>query len=185
MRPTDLIWVVQKAREAETSDAKTKWSKLLRLSYDPFSPDDFDIVFAACQVQPEFRNEFRFEINPVILDSTQAKQMRADWALRHPRQKKEAKPFIDPPSALQIEAKLDQCEAGNSDAWWHLNHTNWNLKLWVSYGRNRWKTPYSVYCVGRQKNPSRRDPLCETQPDQVAKLFQNGKLPNSDQSIIH
>jgi len=122
MRPADLIWVVQKAREAETSDAKTKWAKLLRVSYDPFNPDHFDIVFAACQDQPEFRSEFRFELVPVILDSPQAKQMRADWALLHPRQQKEAKPIIDPPITLQIEAKLDQCEAGNWDAWWRLNH---------------------------------------------------------------
>jgi predicted NACHT family NTPase len=122
VRKTDLEWIISQAREAENREVKVKWAKLLRFSWDPYSADDFDILFAACQEQPEFRNEFRYELTPVVLGSVEAQQMRVNWEMTHRKEQVSDRPVIDPPITERIEGMLQRCEAGDWDAWWYLNH---------------------------------------------------------------
>jgi hypothetical protein len=65
--------------------------------------------------------EFRDLIQPVELDSEQARALRAHHAeMERWRESHEPAP-VEPPPAARIEQCLAACEAGNQDGWWWLN----------------------------------------------------------------
>jgi len=123
VRKTDLEWIVGQARNSENAEVKMRWAKLLWYSYDPHSADDFNIVFFACEEQPELRDQFRYELTPVVLGSHEAQQMRTNWEMTHGGGRKPTeKPAIDPPITERIEGLLERCEAADWEAWWRLNY---------------------------------------------------------------
>jgi predicted NACHT family NTPase len=121
LRTGDLSWMIERVHTSPSEEVKVKWSKLIRASYNPYDPDDLSLVILGCQGCRELASEIVWDIRPVMLDSDEARQMRSNYELMHRTRDPEERPAIDPPIADRIKARLEDCEGGDSDAWWRLN----------------------------------------------------------------
>ncbi|MDP3981381.1 MAG: hypothetical protein Q8Q33_08225, partial [Chlamydiota bacterium] len=65
---------------------------------------------------------FSWLLKPIELNSPEAEKMKADYLERQKWQKQDKeRPPLNPPPAERIAGLLDECESGNSSAWWYLN----------------------------------------------------------------
>ncbi len=87
---------------------------------DPNIEVHFEALYVAAQHWPALRTRYAWVFDGVMLDSAEAVQQRAWRDQLHAVQRDKRPPVALEPERKVTEA-LDRAEAGDLDAWWHLN----------------------------------------------------------------
>lgn len=81
----------------------------------------FELIYNACNRYPIFAGVFKWALEPIILDSDQAKE----WKRQHQRQqmlnRRRDRPVLTPAPAERVTAALEKCETNDSADWWQLH----------------------------------------------------------------
>jgi predicted NACHT family NTPase len=121
LRGEDVPWLLERL---DATDSEDKKGVLVQLAFDAFHASDrshLDAIYEAKERHPALERLFGPVFNPVELDSPAAREAKEwyrkqqEWSMRHDA------PLLEPSPAQRIAKKLDEFEAGDLDAWWHLN----------------------------------------------------------------
>jgi hypothetical protein len=115
----DVPWMIERLQSSTSEKDLRIWAELIGRARDWSEPGQLDIVLIACQESPVLAEEFAWLIKPVELGSPEAKRMK-DTYIKWQDHNQE-RPLLEPPPQERINRLLDQCESGNSAAWWQLN----------------------------------------------------------------
>jgi hypothetical protein len=119
---TDLPWMIGRFQATRSTKNRRVWARVIERAFNPWrEPDHLEVIFAACQTSVILAKKFARLLKPVMLDSPEAQQMRADY-LEQQRLQSRARhrPLLAPPPQERIARLLHQCETGNAATWWHL-----------------------------------------------------------------
>lgn len=116
----DLGWMADQLRAA-SEDLKPIWAKLMRCAYDPREVQHLEVVYEASLSFSQVREEFRWLLDPVDLDSQQAADLRRWHQEQREREEQRRRPLLDPAPVERVRNLLDQFEQGDLEAWWMLN----------------------------------------------------------------
>ncbi|MBI3248296.1 MAG: hypothetical protein HYZ50_17455 [Deltaproteobacteria bacterium] len=119
----DLPWMLERLQTSTPQKQQLAWARLIEVR---FGRSDFryaDLILAACWDSPVLAEACSWLLHPIKLDSPEAQKERENYEemQKWQNRKKEEKPLLDPPPEQRIATLLDQCEAGNLEAWWRLN----------------------------------------------------------------
>lgn len=118
----DAPWMLELFQGGESEETGRLLAQLIKRAFDWRESGQFDAILVASQNSPILAEVFAWLLKPVELDSPEAQKMKADYLERQERQERDRdRPLLDPPPAKRIATRLDECEAGNSATWWHLN----------------------------------------------------------------
>lgn len=118
----DLLWMIERLKLSDIEKVQRAWAQLIARTFDLREPNQFDAIFEACQGSSILADAFAWLLKPVELDSPEAKKMKVDHLRREKLHKQlKDRPPLKPPPAERITDLLDECESGNSAAWWRLN----------------------------------------------------------------
>ncbi|MBN1919526.1 MAG: hypothetical protein JW889_16640 [Verrucomicrobia bacterium] len=119
----DLPWLLKELLATTDAGVQRLLTKLVSLLWNRFDTAQVMAVLASTKESAILREEFKAEFEPVRLDSSEAAQARR--LLREYEEfsvRREAKPPTHPPLRELVETGLRAFEAGDTDAWWRLNH---------------------------------------------------------------
>lgn len=124
-RGDDVPWLLKSLLEEEDEAWQLAWASVIRACWHFGNPDQLELIYLACQVNPAMARTFRYEFRAVPLDSHEAEEGRKIEAMRRERdsdeEAQERHEPLDPPPAARISDLLAAGEAGDPDAWWNLN----------------------------------------------------------------
>lgn len=124
-RADDVPWLLKNLLEETDQARQLAWASVIRACWRFGDPDQLDLIYRACQVNPAMAHTFRYEFRVVPLDSREAEEGRKLEAMRHERnESEEIEERHEPPNpapAVRISRLLAASEADDTDAWWHLN----------------------------------------------------------------
>lgn len=118
----DFGWALSKYATLTDGGAEVEaFAQIARSLLDIRRADHVDTLAEQAETTPAIRDRFRDLIEPVTLNSAAAKERREQYE-RYRRPSSETdRPRPDPPVEAQVEALLDEFEAGDTQAWWRLN----------------------------------------------------------------
>ncbi|BCV22765.1 NACHT domain-containing protein [Moorella sp. Hama-1] len=117
----DLPWMIDHLQESEPENQKA-WAHLIERVFDSRESIHAEAVYYASQVNHILVEMFSWFLEPVQLNSPQAQRMKESYLEREKwLNHRQCRPLLKPPPGERIAALLDECEAGNSTAWWRLN----------------------------------------------------------------
>jgi len=118
----DVLWMIERVQTSTSEQVQRGWATLINKVFHWDDTKQLDAILVAAQNNPILEKEFAWLIEPVELDSEKAKEMKARY-LRQQKWKNREKdrPPLEPPPAERIATLLNECESGNSEAWWRLN----------------------------------------------------------------
>src|SRR5574337_1946915 len=120
--PRDIPWMIERLQASGSEVEQRTLAQLISLVFNWHGSEQVDTVLAACQDCPILAEEFAWLIRPVELDSPGAQRMKEQNLQQQSWQEQERnRPRLDPPPAQRVAELLDNCERGNSAAWWRLN----------------------------------------------------------------
>lgn len=110
--------------EGETSDrTRAMLAAVVREAFDRWDDEQRELVYRAYQRNPALADEVGRFFDPIELSSELAEKQRDLHEKIHGRSKGLPEPSApDPPIAELVVRSLDDFEAGNVDAFWHLNY---------------------------------------------------------------
>ncbi len=118
----DVIWMLERLQEEKSKEMQLIWAKLINRAFDWRESDQLDAIIDTSKSNPILAETFSWLLKPVELNSPEAEKMRADYLEIQKWQKRDKeRPLLNPPPAERIAGLLDECESGNSFAWWCLN----------------------------------------------------------------
>src|SRR2546427_6397245 len=118
----DVLWMIGMLRTSGNETEKRIWCRLVSLSLDQRDARQVDAVLIGCDEEPTLAAEFQWLVTPTVLGSPAAEKMKADfleWEKRENRSRERS--LLNPSPAERIDKLLEEYEAGNLAAWWHLN----------------------------------------------------------------
>jgi hypothetical protein len=116
----DTLWMLEALCCETDALTRRKWAKLIRFNFDIRNAEQIDAILEGSQDIPELMTEFSKLIEPLPVDSPEAKRMRR--LLDSSREmKKEPDAPIGSLAQKQVREWLDSFESGELDAWWKLN----------------------------------------------------------------
>lgn len=121
---SDLCWLIERLQSEDSNKMRERYA---HLASRVFSIDDATHVNAlveASETCPVMTEVMPMWLKPLLIDSDEARKARATWLsdqqlMRKPEECRKPRP-LSPPPTERITALLDQCEAGDSEAWWKL-----------------------------------------------------------------
>lgn len=118
---SDLGWMLQKFKCSRISHTRKKWLICAQSVFDRTSRGDFDQVAELSMRYPEVRNQFRWALGPIELESEEASNAkeRHEWMIQWEQERKNTK--VTPSSRERVFNWLDRFEKGEIGAWWMLN----------------------------------------------------------------
>jgi len=118
----DVPWMIERFQAAESREIQLVWVQLIQAAFDWRERSQLDAIFVASQNGPILADAFAWLFKAIELGSPEAQKMKQDWLKRREWQERhQGRPLLEPPPAERIAALLDECESGNSAAWWRLN----------------------------------------------------------------
>ena len=118
----DVPWMIERFQAEESDETQLIWAQLIGRAFDYREPGQLDAVFLASENSPVLADTFAWLLKPVELNSPAAQRMKESYLKRQELQeRRDSRPLLEPPLAERISALLDECESGNSAAWWRLN----------------------------------------------------------------
>jgi predicted NACHT family NTPase len=119
----DIPWMIEQLQEDQSEKIQQIWARLIESVFDQVAIIEYgNDVLLACRMNPILKNEFRRLIEPVRLDSIEAKRMRERYLERERRIEQDDEPhLLEPLPSQRIASLLAEFEDGNYNAWWRLN----------------------------------------------------------------
>ena len=119
----DLSWLLEQLSRRQDARAERNWAELVRYVFDATESGHLDLVLEAITRSQALAKRFGKAFDAVRLDSSEAEEMRAAYVRRLKWQRRdEQRQPLDPPVHRRVADWLDRFEAGDTDAWWRLNH---------------------------------------------------------------
>jgi hypothetical protein len=124
IQEVDLDWILAEARTNAIQSERIKYSKLIRRRFSFGGQHLLDLIVAECQSNEVLREEFRFLLEPILLNSEIAEKLRKNYQeylrLELENQQLEAKSLVQPPPEIRVKTCLERFEKGDLNGWWHL-----------------------------------------------------------------
>lgn len=118
----DVIWMLERLQEEKSKEVQLIWAKLINRTFDWRETGQLDAIIDASQRNPILAEVFSWLLKPIELNSPEAAKMKADYLETQKWLKRDKeRPLLSPPPAERIAGFLNECESGNSSAWWRLN----------------------------------------------------------------
>lgn len=116
----DVPWMIERFQAAKTEESQQVWAKLMEKVFDLRDPGQVEAIIVASQnssiLTEAFARHFQVE-----LDSTVAREMREDYLeMQRWQEQEQDRSLLEPPPSKRILMRLEECESGNSAAWWCL-----------------------------------------------------------------
>lgn len=93
----DLLWMVERLQAEKSKEIQVVWAQLIRIVFNPYEPDQLEVIFAASQNNPILGGVLAPFLKPVELNSSEAQQMRTDYLrIQEWQESKEDQPFLEP-----------------------------------------------------------------------------------------
>lgn len=118
----DFFWLLDLLQAAEAEEIKQVLVSFTAALYAIDNPAHTEAIFTMSQQVPLLAEKFGWLLRPVLLDSPEAEEMRAQYRAAHahtPQPQSAANTFQ--PALDQVFQLLDECELRDSSAWWRLN----------------------------------------------------------------
>jgi hypothetical protein len=118
----DFFWLLDLLQAPEAEEIKQVLVSFIAALYAIGNPAHTEAIFTVSQQVPLLAKKFGWLLRPVLLDSPEAEEMRAQFraAQAHTPQTPSAANTIQP-ALDQVFQLLDECEVRDSAAWWRLN----------------------------------------------------------------
>ncbi|WP_228021828.1 NACHT domain-containing protein [Vasconcelosia minhoensis] len=124
----DVFWMLERLQNASCEKARRIWSQLLEWTFNPQDTKQTDAIIEASQNNSILHEVFAHRIEPIELDSAQARKLRDDYlSWQERRNRRQNSPLLNPPPQERVLKLLENLEAGDLDAWWQL-HREMTLK---------------------------------------------------------
>ncbi len=117
----DVPWLLKRLDVAESDDAKRVLAQLVFDAFRASDRPDLDAIFEAKERHPPLDRLFAPLFEPIELGSPAAAEAKKSYQRWQKWSSGYQAPLLEPPPAHRIAKNLDEIEAGNLDAWWHLN----------------------------------------------------------------
>jgi predicted NACHT family NTPase len=118
----DVPWMIERLKVATSEQEGRVLAKLIERVFDYRDVDQMGVIINTSQESPILAEAFASLLKPVELNSPQAEQMKARYLeMKQWQSRKKDRPLVEPPPEKRVASLLDQIEAGDSAAWWHLN----------------------------------------------------------------
>ncbi|MBN2565436.1 MAG: hypothetical protein JXB46_06965, partial [Candidatus Eisenbacteria bacterium] len=117
----DLAWMIEEIRRELDSHRRRVWAHFIWRVFDWKNVDHTEALLIAAAEVPELRNRFQTVIDPVRLDSDEAKEMREHlaWERRHAaRVAEESEVSAQDTHEPLVSELLDYFEAGQTPCMW-------------------------------------------------------------------
>ena len=123
MLKKDVPWLIERL-EAATSDVRrAALAALIGRAFDLWDDEQHELVYDAYRRTPVLAHEVGRFFDPVELSSELAEeQRRYHQKIESWQKRREEHPLPDPPLKERVIRALEDFEAGNVDAFWHLNY---------------------------------------------------------------
>lgn len=122
----DLPSLIETYEAAEEESARKETLKQLIPHYfegRPISPEALSALYTACHRTPGVKHEFCSILEARDPNSAEAERERKIWKLSHEQyQSSRPQKQVEPPPATRVAEDLARFEAGELDAWLHLNY---------------------------------------------------------------
>lgn len=119
----DLIWLIGKLETAPSERHETVYTAFIQRAFNPWNDEQASLIYEACERNARLSEAVGHYFKPIDLSGEHADRLREyhrrDEERRSPR---EDRPLPDPSLEELILRSLDDFEAGNADAFWHLNY---------------------------------------------------------------
>lgn len=123
--PSDMPWLIKRLHDEQSADVARILAQLIADIADLNDPDQLDAILVACSDLSILAEKFRWLLTPVHLNSPEAERMRKqyqeDQELATRRLESRTSSMLQAEIDRQITDYLEQCESGDSAAWWRLN----------------------------------------------------------------
>lgn len=120
VRSQDVAWLINRLESAKISSEAELIARLIERVFDYREADQTNAIIIASQTNSILANAFRRFLNPVMLNSPEAEQMKSQYQEMQHWQVKKKRPLLDPSPETRIGLLLDRCESGELNAWWSL-----------------------------------------------------------------
>ena len=118
----DVMWMLERLRVEKSKEIHLIWADLINWAFDRKDAVQLDAIIVACQSNKTLAETFSWLLKPIELNSSEAAKMKADYLERLKWQKRnKERPLLEPSPAERVAELLNECESGNSSAWWQLN----------------------------------------------------------------
>lgn len=118
----DVTWMIERLRDEKLKKKQLIWAKLINWAFDRREPSQLDAIIDTSKSNSILAETFSWLLKPIELNSPEAEKMKADYLEIQKWQKQDKeRPLLNPPPAERIAGLLNECESGNSSAWWYLN----------------------------------------------------------------
>lgn len=165
-RPSDFFWLVDCALAAQTEPKARVWARLCRWNYNINAAAESDAILSANNCNTAIQAEFKPLLEPVVLNSPLAEELRRDHAeySRFDIKRKDP-PLLDPLPVVRVQRILDRCEGGEPGLWWCVAREMTLAPRSVTY-RDNWEPDITDL-------PGWKDATIETQNRirEAAKLY--------------
>ncbi len=118
----DVPWLIRFLQETKSKRIEMMLAHLIERVFDRSDQGQVEAIFAASLNSTFLAETFARFFKPIELNSPEAQKMRAsylkskEWQEHSP-----GRSLLKPPPAERIAILLDECESGNTAAWWRLN----------------------------------------------------------------
>ncbi|MBA4020715.1 MAG: hypothetical protein C0483_26455 [Pirellula sp.] len=124
VRGDDVPWLLERLLSEANPIICQRWARLIHRVLDTENVAHLDAVLSACAHSAPLRDEYRQLLDGMRLASDEASQARQWRQQRQEMEQQETRrrnpPPLDPPPAVRIENRLQQCEAGRPVAWFDV-----------------------------------------------------------------
>jgi hypothetical protein len=135
-RGEDFLWLLAQLESCTDKRVRARWLRQLVLGFDVSDQIHLQAVHAATDSNPSLAAAFSGFVNPVELSSLEASRQREAFE-QHEQAERElhemnSRAAVASPTERVLN-RLQQCEAGNQNAWWRLN-----LEMTLEIGSTHW-----------------------------------------------
>lgn len=119
----DLSWLIDRLETAPSERHKAVYAAFIQRAFNTWNDEQTTLVYEACSKNPSLAEQVGHHFEPIDLSSEYADRLREYHREdKERRARREERPLPDPPLKERILRCLNEFEAGNADAFWHLNY---------------------------------------------------------------
>ncbi len=117
-----MAWLLARLQQETDEPTQHKLVQIISLVFREWVPAHVEAIWEAREIQPLLTQQFRWLLEPILIDSPEARELKRAYYAQQGRHESLPKPSpLDPAPAVMVQLLLEKYESGNLDAWWQLN----------------------------------------------------------------
>ncbi len=118
----DMVWLLARLQRETDEPTQRKLVQISRWLFREGISAHVEAVWEVSQSDPLLAEAFRWLLEPILIHSPQAEELKRAYYAQQKRHEPFPKPDpLDPAPAVMVQLLLEKYESGNLDAWWQLN----------------------------------------------------------------